>query len=142
MTPLPQKSIRSVIFLICVCIVLWQCYMCVNKYLDKPQGTHLSVVNSAGKMFPSITVCPDAFNSSSVLNASSLSECGINSDKYRWEYIWSVKDSINSECRDPKRLFEKITFKPEDLLFSIDISLFDQSQYSKITIWPNDTGNF
>ena len=137
-----QKGMRFLILLFCLYIVLWQCFICLKKYLAKPQGTHWSVVSAAGKMFPSITICPDPFNSKSVLNATSLAECGINSDKYRWEYIWSVKDSINSECSDPKRLFEKITFKPEDLLFSIDISLFDLSQYSKITIWPNNTGNF
>ena len=93
-------------------------------------------------MFPFITICPDPFNSTLVLNSTSLSECGISSDKYRWEHIWSVNDSISSECSDPEQLFEKITFKPQDLLIGINVSFYDQSQESKLTIWPNDTSNF
>ena len=93
-------------------------------------------------MFPFVTICPDPFNSTSVLNATSLSECGINSDKYRWEYIWSVKDSKKRKCSEPKQLFEQITFKPQDLLIGIEISLYNQSQDAKITVWPNNTGKF
>ena len=137
-----QKGIRLLILLFCLCIVLWQCFVCIKKYLDKPQGTHWSMVNAGGKMFPFITICPDPFNSTLVLNSTSLSECGISSDEYRWEHIWSVNDSISSECSDPEQLFEKITFKPQDLLIGINVSFYDQSQESKLTIWPNDTSNF
>ena len=90
-------------------------------------------------MFPSITVCPDAFNKTSVLNSTSLSECGLNSDDYLWDCLWSVK-GINNQCADPKQLFEKITFKPEDILIMVKVSLFNRNQYSKVTIWPNETG--
>ena len=133
------RGVRLFIFIVCLSIVAWQCFKCIQKYLENPQGTSLSVVNSAGKMFPSITVCPDAFNKTSVLNSTSLSECGLNSDDYLWDCLWSVK-GINDECADPKQLFEKITFKPEDILIMVKVSLFNQNQYSKVTIWPNETG--
>ena len=135
------REVRLFIFSVCLSIVAWQCFKCIQKYLENPQGTSLSVVNSAGKMFPSITVCPDAFNKTSVLNSTSLSECGLNSDDYLWDCLWSVK-GINDECADPKQLFEKITFKPEDILIMVKVSLFNRNQYSKVTIWPNETGTY
>ena len=135
------REVRISIFSVCLSIVAWQCFKCIQKYFENPQGTSLSVVNSAGKMFPSITVCPDAFNKTSVLNSTSLSECGLNSDDYLWDCLWSVK-GINNQCADPKQLFEKITFKPDDILIMVKVSLFNQNQYSKVTIWPNETGKY
>ena len=136
-----QKAVRLFIFIICLGIITWQCCKCIQKYLAKPQETRLSVVNSAGKMFPSVTVCPDAFNDTAVYNNSNLSQCGINSYDYRYGCIWSVK-GVNEECSDPKVLFEKVMLKLGDLLVTVDVSLYNQNQYSKVTVWPNDTGQW
>jgi hypothetical protein len=62
-----------------------------------PQGTHISVVSSSGKMFPSITVCPDMHNNTSVLNSTVLSDCGIDSLEYRYRSKWSVEGKYTAD---------------------------------------------
>ena len=84
-----ERLFRAFVFLSCFGIVIWQCSKCLTKFLSKPQGTRLSVVNSAGNMFPSVTVCPypdpteEKEYGSPVYNSTILSNCGINWKEYK-----------------------------------------------------------
>ncbi len=53
-----ERMFRYFVFSTCLGIVIWQCLRCCTKFISKPQGTKLSIVNSAGNIFPSVTVCP------------------------------------------------------------------------------------
>ena len=96
---------RKFVFLLCLGIVIWQCWRCLEKFLSKPQGTQLSIVNSAGEMFPSVTVCRAFLN-----NLTILSNCGITHHQYFREAIWSNQDIDG--CGDPKELFYRRSRMP------------------------------
>lgn len=73
-----RKAIFSLIsFLItisCLALVIWQTIKCFTKYIEKPQGTTLSIENTAHLPFPVITIC-----SYSGYNKEELEKCGISS---------------------------------------------------------------
>ena len=118
------KAFRFLVFISCCVTLTWQLSKCCMRFLEKPQGTHISVISSAGKMFPSITVCPPTMhNNASVLNSTILSDCGIDSIDYRYQSKWSVQGI--AKCEDPKTLFHSIIFKPEHLLRWIEINHFE-----------------
>ena len=127
------KAFRLLVFISCFGTLTWQLSKCCMRFLEKPQGTRVSVISSAGKMFPSITVCPDMHSNTSVLNSTFLSNCGIDSSEYRYQSKWSVQGI--EKCEDPKTLFHSIIFKPEHLVKEIEID-------DKQTIFPNDTASF
>ena len=56
-----RKTIFSLFtFLIsfaCFVFVMWQSIKCLSRFTHKPQGTSLSIENSADIPFPAITVC-------------------------------------------------------------------------------------
>ena len=116
-------------FLSCLGIVTWQCWRCLTKFLSKPQGTRLSIVNSAGNMFPSITICPYSNHKVNTgYNSTLLEECGITFDQYQKdEAVWS-NQAIES-CRDPKSLYYNVwnIWKSEDLISSVQIKSFKRS---------------
>ena len=111
---------RALVFLCCLGIVKWQCWRCLEKFLSKPQGTQLSIVNSAGKIFPSITVCPPTLN-----NLTSLKDCGIKEYQYKYKSIWSNQDIDG--CSDPEELFYRTTWKLEDLVTEVQVTSFNYS---------------
>ena len=126
------KAFRLLVFISCCLTLTWQLSKCCMRFLEKPQGTQISVISSAGKTFPSITVCSDMHNNTSVLNSTFLSNCGIDSSEYRYQLKWSVQGI--EKCKDPKTLFHSIIFKPEHLVKEIEID-------DKQTILPNDTAS-
>ena len=74
-------TFSAVIICFCMGFVTWQSTKCINKYVNNPQGTKLSVVYTNQTQFPAITICfdPDIYSSSDVLfNQTQLRECGIN----------------------------------------------------------------
>ena len=73
-----ERLFRAFVFLSCLGIVSWQCLRCLTKFLSKPQVTRLSIVNSAGNMFPSVTICPQLDPKEKTgYNSTILEECGI-----------------------------------------------------------------
>ena len=115
-----KRFFRALVFLCCLGIVIWQCSRCLEKFLSKPQGTQLSIVNSAGKMFPSITVCPPILN-----NLTSLKDCGIKEYQYKYKSIWSNQDIDG--CGDPEELFYRTIWKLEDLVTEVQVTSFNMS---------------
>ena len=41
----------------CLGFVIWQIIQCMTKYIQKPQGTSISMKKSASLSFPAISVC-------------------------------------------------------------------------------------
>ena len=64
------------ISMVCLAFTIWQSSLCIIKYLEKPQGTKLSLQTTAQLPFPAITVCnfdPDYQYNSTILEK----QCGI-----------------------------------------------------------------
>ena len=118
-----KQFFRTFVFLCCFGIVIWQCWRCLEKFLSKPQVTQLSIVKSAGNMFPSVTVCPATSNNSTI-----LSDCGITRHQYYREAIWSNQDIDG--CSDPEQLFYSTTWKLEDLISEVQVKSFNNSANS------------
>ena len=114
--------VRLFIFLICFGIVIWQCWSCVTKFLDKPQGTSMKIVRSAEKLYPSITFCPDFKDS---WNVSVLSDCGISINQYTTGSTWSNQDI--EKCSDPKTLQENMIVGSEGIIRNVRIDFNDNS---------------
>ena len=92
---------------------------CCTKFQSKPQGTKLSISNSAGNMFPSVTFCPYPVPVENgqyiwVYNSTILLNCGINWKQYKRESKWSNQAIEN--CEHPKSLYYNIIWKLEDLI--------------------------
>ena len=129
---------RYLVFFTCFGIVTWQCWRCCTKFISKPQGTQLLIVNSAGNMFPSVTVCPSEDKEyGSPVNSTILSNCGIKWGEYKNKAKWS--NQIIENCGDPKSLYYNIIWKLEDLISKVDVNSFDMS---KITFKENITALF
>ena len=131
-------------FLSCLGIVIWQCSKCLTKFLSKPQGTQLSVVNSAGNMFPSVTFCPYPDpKEDTKYNSTILSNCGITRNQYF--VIWSNQTIEN--CRNPKSLYYNIIWKLDELVSKVKIYSFNMSNIvfkdNKNSLFsPIDTQNY
>ena len=59
-----------------ICFVFWKSSECVNKYLEKPKGTTLSIETTNNHQFPAITICPSPLDDP--YNDLHLKKCGIN----------------------------------------------------------------
>ena len=72
---LSKAILNFATLIVCVGIVVFQCWKCYLKFEESPQGTHLSMERSEDELFPQITIC-DAF-SSVTYDKSILSECKV-----------------------------------------------------------------
>lgn len=52
-----KKTIHVVVFLICLCYVLFQTYLCIEKYQQKTQVTQVFVDSADKHLRPDITIC-------------------------------------------------------------------------------------
>ena len=52
-----RKFLSYGINLSCLGFVIWQINQCMTKYIQKPQGTAVSMKKSANLSFPTISVC-------------------------------------------------------------------------------------
>ena len=72
-------SASVVINLLCLSFTVWKCTECVLAYLEKPQGTKLSINYITDQtLFPLVTVCAAEARSLDY-NETVLKSCGINS---------------------------------------------------------------
>ena len=124
------------IFLTCIGVVTWQCMKCFNKFISKPKGTHVSIMNTAsGILFPSISVCPNPIEG--ILKSEILNECGLSKEDYFFHAKWS-NQSIE-KCADPKTLYHDIIKKPKDIIQQFLVQFWD---LSTLDVLPNDTLHF
>ena len=140
-----ERLFRYFIFFTCLGIVIWQCWKCCIKFQSKPQGTKLSIVNSAGNKFPSVTFCPypNPKKENTVYNSTILSNCGITRTQYF--VIWS-NQTIES-CRNPKSLYYNIIWKLDELISKVQVYSFNMSKTvfkdNKTALFsPIDTQNY
>ena len=83
-TDIPSVLKHSVSFIIsfgCTFFVCYQSYNCVEKFLNHPQGTRMSIEFIGNtSTFPAMTVCPDPDKENDYgfrYNESFLDYCGI-----------------------------------------------------------------
>ena len=63
-----KRSAYFSISLACFAFVSWQSVQCIQKYIEKPQGTKLTLQHTSEiPQFPSITICPTNFSSGMVI---------------------------------------------------------------------------
>ena len=73
-----KNSTYFLITVACFAFVLWQSVQCIQKYIENPQGTKLSLQNTREiHQFPAITICP-WYND--LYNEDHLEKCGLRYD--------------------------------------------------------------
>ena len=62
--------------ILCICIIIWKIIPCIIKYLEKPQGTKISLELSQNHQFPTMTFCFDEEDGGR-WNTTHLKHCNI-----------------------------------------------------------------
>ena len=100
----------TLIFIGCAIFVIIRGQKCFQKFLEKPQSTSISYEFTGNLKFPTISICEtkeDAYDE------NVLEQCQLNKDDYTKNGPWSgIGDSF---CKNPKELYNKVSFKPKDL---------------------------
>ena len=117
----------------CTFFVGVQTYRCLDKYLNEPKGTHVSIENPIDYPYPEISFCGYVLH-----YEENLAACNITPDQYFDQAIWS-NTKIEGVCSDPKRLYESLVdtfnFKlPEITLWSFE------SMYGEV-FYPDETNS-
>ena len=74
-----KTFIYFLVFLTCFAFVSWQCVQCIEKYIEKPQGTKLSLQQTSEiQQFPAITICANALIHR--YDKQYLQKCGLRYD--------------------------------------------------------------
>ena len=70
-----KHAIYFAITLACFAYVFWQSVQCIEKYIDNPQGTKLSLQRTSElHQFPAITICSEEYDK------DHLEKCGLRYD--------------------------------------------------------------
>ena len=135
------KAIRFSIFGFCLIIVTWQSVKCVLKFVEKPLGTQISLVESTKETLPEITVCPYPFGNTGKkfrYNTTILKDCNIGFDDYKTNGKWTGNGS--DFCQNPIELQEKLMTSPENLIRDVEINLYTNAGDKEgIYIYPNNS---
>ena len=71
-----KQSAYGSISLACFAFVMWQSVQCIEKYIEKPQGTKLSLKHTSQiNQFPAITIC--LYSSNNKFDKDHLKKCGL-----------------------------------------------------------------
>ena len=74
-----KGSIYFFVTLACFAFVFWQSVQCIEKYIEKPKGTKLSLIHaSETHHFPAVTICP--LHPADIFNKTHLRNCGLRYD--------------------------------------------------------------
>ena len=97
--------------------------------MEKPQSTSISYEFTGNLKFPTISICEtkeDAYDE------NVLEQCQLNKDDYTKNGPWSgIGDSF---CKNPKELYNKVSFKPKDLDIEwIEIETFTKTHNIRST---------
>ena len=104
-----SKMFTSLLFIGCALFVIFRGEKCLQKFLNKPEKTQISYKFNGNMNFPRITICEtdeDAYEN------DILGQCQLNKDDYTKNGPWF--GSGNSFCKNPKELYNKMSFKPKD----------------------------
>ena len=69
-----QKFKSYLITGICLGFVIWQTIQCMTKYIQRPQGTTITMKKSANVSFPTISICGSFERKNLVENDLGLNE--------------------------------------------------------------------
>ena len=69
-----QKFRSFLIFGSCLGFAIWQTIQCMTKYIQRPQGTTISMKKSANVSFPTISICGSFERKNLVENDLGLNE--------------------------------------------------------------------
>ena len=94
-----KKILNLTIFIICASIVAKETYVCLTKYLSQPQGTHISVDQGIGHVFPQFTICPSV----NYAKTKIFKECGLEWTKF---YFGEINET-RSQCL---KIAQKVSF--------------------------------
>ena len=73
-----KQSAYVLISLACFAFVFWQSVQCIEKYIENPHGTKLSLRHTSKiHQFPAITICPCNYDLKSQFNRTHLKICGL-----------------------------------------------------------------
>lgn len=115
--------IKVVIIIGCTTALLIQGQKCFERYFKYETTAILSVKPTGDAPFLSFTICPD-YDAS--YNVGKLREYGIDRSKYqRGAYNTSRSPHIN-----PRVLFDRVTFKLEDIVRSTEVETWDENNSS------------
>ena len=112
----------TLIFIGCAIFVLIRGQECFLKFLEKPQKTQISYEFTGNKDFPAITICETR---NDTYDNNILEQCKLNKDDYTENGPWS--GSGDSFCKNPKELYDKVSFKPKYL----DINWIEIETFTK-----------
>ena len=114
---------RVLFFLACLSFVLWQCYLRVDKFLERPRSTSVGFDHAKNWPMPKFVICPTIKN-------DVLKQCGFQpddpdvnplfqefSDEYNQKGQWVGMGPEN--CTNPKLLRDAITKKPDEFLSEV-----------------------
>ena len=65
-----RKVFRVLFFLACLSFVLWQCYLLLGKFLERPRSTSVGFDNAKNWPMPKFVICP-------TVKDDVLEQCGV-----------------------------------------------------------------
>ena len=110
-----RTFISFLLTITCWAYVLYQTDKCIKKYRKYPKSTDITIAKASKHDYPDLSFCDSDF--SHFENA--LNECNLTKTEYKSHYNWY--SNVSEECKDPKKLYLKITGKPSDFIRKIDI---------------------
>ena len=129
-----KRILNFTIFLICATVVAVETYSCLRKYLAEPQGTHISVEDGIGRVFPQFTICPSLQYSRTHIFKS----CGL---VWYNVYLGEVNNlnwwpNDTEKCGTTKDLFDHLFLDMHDVIKRAEVTYENDT---KIRIYPNQT---
>ena len=90
-----QKVVRSLFFLTCLSLTLWQCHQSFNRLLEKPIATSVGIDFAKNWPMPKINFCP-------IMDATFLQKCCIGTEGY---YVYD--DEADDEDYDDEDYYKE-----------------------------------
>ena len=126
-----RKIVTTVLFVGCASFVVIEAYKSFLKLSTKPQSNRISYQFNARVTFPSISFCPlEKYQ----FKLDVLNKCQLKKDEYETLGQWIGK-SNNTNCTDPRILYDHVTPKFEDLnIKMVRIKTFKRKIYFNSTL--------
>ena len=119
--------VSFVIHILCLSFVLFKAQECIEKFIDKPETTNVSIEQASKHDYPAITICLNDFNS---FYGKTLSKCNLTVNDYFHNNVWEGSNGSHEFCKDPWKLYEEMTKNPFDAMIkNITASNDDLDKY-------------
>ena len=113
-----------VIHILCLSFVVFKAQECIEKFLDKPETTNVSIEQASKHDYPAISICLNDYDS---FYGKTLSKCNLTFDDYFYNNIWVGRNGSHEFCKDPLKLYEEMAKNPFDAMISNITALDDDS---------------